>query len=82
MSPADYGRAVAAIATDFPAGAMVWHRSTAKRGLVIGYEVRHQGNSFVIVDYGAGANADYPMCLSLEPVSSGGDGEQWKEATE
>jgi hypothetical protein len=78
MTPTEYGRTIAALVNDWPAGAMVWHRANGKRGLVIGWEIRHAGNTFVIVDYAAGPMAEYPMCLSREPVAEGGDGEHWK----
>lgn len=80
MSPADYGRILASLATDFPAGTRVWHRANGKTGLVIGWEIRYAGNAFVILDCGAqGPSAEYAMCLSLEKVIEGGDGEEWKE---
>lgn len=81
MSAAEYGRIVADMAKGFPCGAKVWHRANGKRGVVIGYEVRYQGNSFVILDCGgAGPSAEYAMCLSLEPVPEPCAGDEWKES--
>jgi hypothetical protein len=79
MKAQDYTRIFAQLVMDWAPGTKVWHRASGKRGLVIGWEVREQGNAFVVTDYGSGACADYPLCLSLCPVPEGGDGESWKE---
>lgn len=79
MTLAPYTRLFAQLVMDWPPGTKVWHRASGKRGIVIGWEVREQGNCFVAIDYGAGPGADYPLCLSRTPVAEGGDGEAWKE---
>lgn len=81
MTPAEYGRKIAALAADFPPGSQVWHKANGTKGLVIGYEIRYEGNAFVIVDHGQrGPSAEYAMCLSIDRVVEGGDGEEWKES--
>lgn len=80
MSATEYGRIIADIAKGFPAGTKVFHRSNGKRGFVIGWDVRFSGNTYVIIDWGTGVGAEYAMCLSLDPVPEGGDGELWKES--
>lgn len=82
--PEHLAQAIELAAANWPIGSLVWHRANGKRGLVVEYAVDGFAVCMIVVSWGASEPWDKCCAyeLSLTQVSSGGDGEQWKEGSE
>lgn len=68
--------------TDWPAGTVVWHRATGRRGVIDGWKVCGDGAPVISVSEGGGGYTCFPFEISRKKVADNDDGEQWKQELE
>ena len=67
------------VVTRWLPGMRVWHRSSAKRGVVTGYLVCADASILLQVAYGDSTFNVYPLELSVTRVTEDDEAEEWKE---
>ncbi len=80
MSAKELSKRLERVAEEWPAGCLVWHRASGKRGVVVEYAIDGIGAVMIVVDYGNGPwDKELPIVLSATRISDGADGDEWKE---
>lgn len=82
MTAEELSRRVKAVIEEFPPGLIVWHKASAKRGVIVEYAVDATGCVMVVIDTGdASWDKCVPCVLTLHKPGDGTDGDEWKEGT-